>query len=74
MKSWNEFKKKIFDENVVLHNIFCGLAIFTCYTLATSAEASPNQWAQEQALIYWITMIVFVVIDIMFNYVLFFED
>lgn len=66
--------KKVFNENVIFHNIIGGFVIYLFYLLAMSAQNSPNQWAQEQAIVWWITMGAFIVLDVFFNYVMIFDN
>ena len=59
------------DIDLIMMNLMLILASLVFYIIALSAEASPNAWAQSQAICYYITAAAFMVILIMFNYEVF---
>jgi uncharacterized membrane protein YcjF (UPF0283 family) len=62
--------KKI-DIDLVMMNLMLILFSLAFYVIALSAEASPNAWAQSQAICYYLTAATFVVILIIFDYEVF---
>jgi uncharacterized membrane protein YcjF (UPF0283 family) len=62
--------KKI-DIDLIMMNLMLILFSLAFYIIALSAEASPNAWAQSQAICYYLTAATFIALLVMMDYEIF---
>jgi uncharacterized membrane protein YcjF (UPF0283 family) len=59
------------DIDLIMMNLMLILFSLVFYVIALSAEASPNAWAQNQAICYYITAVTFIALLVMIDYEIF---